>query len=132
KTTAAMISDHSGASGPSVIWGIMIVTSLGRSAQAAEDEGQRDTDDGEGLGQGEPDPGGAHHRAAGLRLTSGALDDGTEDQADADARADGAQAVADDTERAGQFQWGHGAFPFVSRCRSAEVFAWVGVVALTR
>ena len=76
-----------------------------RSAQAAEDEGQGDTDDRQRLGHGEADPGRAHHRAAGLRLPGGALDDGGEDQADADAGADGGQAVADDAERTGELQW---------------------------
>src|SRR5690242_16322373 len=78
-----------------------------RSAEATEDEGQRDADDREGLGHGEADPGGAHHGATRLGLAGGALDDGGEDQAHADAGADGGEAVADDAERAGELQWRH-------------------------
>src|SRR6478609_550973 len=105
-TIAITISTGSGRSGL-VAYGMRSDVMAVRSAQAAEDEGQRDTDDRQGLGHGEADPGGAHHRAAGLGLTRRALDDGGEDQAHADTRADGSQAVADDAERAGELQWSH-------------------------
>src|SRR3954468_20127412 len=87
--------------------------------RSAEDEGEGDADDRERLGEGEADEGGAQHRAPSLRLPGGALDHGGEDQADADTGADGAEAVADDAERAGEFQGGHEGRPFVSR-RAAE------------
>src|SRR5918998_1402158 len=70
----------------------------------AEDERQGDADDGQGLGDGEADPRGAHHGAAGLRLAGRALDDRGENQTDTDAGADGSQTVADDAERSDELQ----------------------------
>src|SRR5215203_7532428 len=76
-------------------------------SQAAEDEGESNADDRQRLSHRESDPSRSHHRAAGLRLPRGALDDGGEDQAHADAGTDGAEAVADDAEGSDEFHWNH-------------------------
>src|SRR5689334_13840165 len=84
-TTAAMISASAGTSGFSAIGRMYVIIETASSlTDEAEDEGQGDADDGERLGQREADERRAQHRAPGLGLTGGALDDSGEDQADAD------------------------------------------------
>src|SRR5918995_7521045 len=74
-------------------------------SQAAEDESEADAR--QRLRHRESDPGRAHHGAAGFWLPRSALDDRGEDQAHADAGADGAEAVADDAEGSDEFHWSH-------------------------
>src|SRR5688572_7070635 len=78
-------------------------------SQAAEDEGEGDTDDRQRLSHRESDPGRSHHRAAGLRLPRGALDDGGTAQAHADAGTDAAAAAADAAEGSDELPWTHAA-----------------------
>src|ERR1044072_3348820 len=68
----------------------------GRSSGAAEDERERQTEDGRRLGEGEAEDRDALEHATGLGLTRDAVDVGGEDQADADTGADRRQAVAED------------------------------------
>ena len=114
KITAMTISSGAGSSGFSVASGMRRGVMACVTADEAEDEGEGDADDRERLGQGEADERGAEHRAAGLGLTGGALDDGGEDQTHADTGADRAEAVADDAERAGELQGSHVVVPFGS------------------
>src|SRR4029453_12467388 len=106
-TIAAITSARFGSSGFSPWRGIRSVVIVTTRSRAAEDEGETEADDRQPLGPRESDPGRAHHRPAGLRLPRGALDDRGEDQAHADAGADGAEAVADDAEGSDEFHWNH-------------------------
>jgi hypothetical protein len=65
---------------------------------SGEDERCDEADESERLGQGEADPHELLDAAAGLRLTRHGLDRVTEDQADADARADSGKAVSQGTK----------------------------------
>src|SRR5690606_16961159 len=67
----------------------------------AEEERDADADEREGLGEGDTDPHGALELAGQLRLASDPLDRLADDDAHADGRADGCQAVADVGDRAG-------------------------------
>src|SRR3954464_14056864 len=62
---------------------------------ALPDEAEGDAEERERLDHGETDPDVRQGQARGLRLTRGRLDVGGEDQADADAGADGGEAVTD-------------------------------------
>src|SRR4051794_20769170 len=120
KTTEATISTGLGRSGFSVASGNRALIG------SAEDEGERDADDGQSLGHGEADPRGPHHGPAGLGLPGRALDDGGEDQADTDTRPDGAQAVADDAERSGELHCSqHWAASFRGDSAGAEGQSWI-------
>src|SRR4051794_41756775 len=84
---------------------------------SAEDEREGETEDGQRLGEGEAEEGDRLQQAAGLRLAGDAVDVGGEDEPDADAGADGREAVAEDRDVSG-----HGdSFPFLGpsprRCR---------------
>src|ERR1700744_5154798 len=63
----------------------------------SEDERRHEADQGKRLGQREPDPHVKGEAAARLGLTGHRLDRVTEDQADADARADGRETVPERT-----------------------------------
>src|SRR6478736_604017 len=101
-TTAAIISATLGSSGFSARGTKSVIIEITR---LAEDEGECNTDDRQRLSNGESDPSRAHHRAASLRLSRRALDDRGEDQANADAGANGAEAVTDDAEGSSDFHW---------------------------
>src|SRR4030095_5043642 len=60
-----------------------------------ENEGERDAEDGEGLGESEAEDGDRLQPALHLGLARGAADVRRKDQADADTRADGRETVAD-------------------------------------
>src|SRR5690606_9389182 len=82
----------------------------------AEDEAGGDADEGERLGEGDTDPH-QHLQATGqLGLTGDALDRLSDDDADADGRADGCEAVADGCDGAVDLSENrscvHGIFPF--------------------
>src|SRR5215212_1500702 len=80
---------------------------------SAEDERERETEDRERLGEREPQEGDRLQQATGLGLAGHAVDVGGEDQTDADAGADGRQAVAEDRDVA----FHDGSFPsFDRRC----------------
>src|SRR3954463_4878243 len=82
---------------------------LARRCGSAEDEREGETEDGQRLGEGEAEEGDRLEQAAGLGLTGDAVDVGREDEADADAGADGREAVAEDRDVSG-----HGdSFPFL-------------------
>src|SRR5690625_225679 len=68
------------------------------SSRLLEGEGENQADEGERLGQGEADDHLALKEAAGLGLARDGLHAHTEDQAHADAGADGGEAVTDDVE----------------------------------
>src|SRR5690242_10533404 len=63
---------------------------------SAEDEREGETEDGQRLGEGEAQEGDRLEQPAGLGLTGDAVDVRREDEADADAGADGREAVAED------------------------------------
>src|ERR1700683_4311826 len=63
-----------------------------------EDEGGHEADEGERLGQREADPHVQRDASGRLGLAGHRLDGVAEDQADADARADGGQTIADGTD----------------------------------
>src|SRR3954452_18285346 len=63
-----------------------------RSDELEEDEDD-EADEGEGLGEGDAEEHGGAHHAGGLGLAGHGLDRLTDEVADADARADGGEAV---------------------------------------
>src|SRR5215212_7267830 len=80
-----------------------------KGRRSAEDERESETEDGQRLGEGEAEEGDGLEQAAGLGLPGDAVDVGREDEADADAGADGREAVAEDRDVSG-----HGdSFPFL-------------------
>src|ERR1700759_3954627 len=72
-----------------------MVRSLPRPGSVLEDERGHEADQCERLGQREADPHVQRDASGGLRLPGHGLDRVAEDQADADARADGREAVSD-------------------------------------
>src|SRR5215469_18642873 len=76
---------------------VIVPTFPGRN-WSGEDERRDEADEGERLGQREADPHVLRDTAAGLGLTSHGLDRVAEDQADADAGADGGEAVSQGAE----------------------------------
>src|SRR3954471_16805336 len=95
----------------------MALTPLGAGAAggrlSAEDERERQTEDRERLGEGEAEERDRLEQAARLGLAGDAVDVGGEDETDADAGADGRQAVAEDRDVSGHV----GSFPsFDRRC----------------
>src|SRR6516165_2901550 len=95
-----MNSGHEGSSGlydaVSAATGIMVRSLPGRgSSGVVEDERRHEADQGERLGEREADPHVQRDAAGGLGLPGHGLDRVPEHQADADAGADGGQAVGD-------------------------------------
>src|SRR3954453_4791938 len=74
-----------------------------RYGSDAEDEGDDEADQGERLGEGEAEEGVGTGQTGRLGLTGGGLDVGGPHDADADAGADGGEAVADRADAAGHF-----------------------------
>src|SRR4051812_10404007 len=82
---------------------------VGGCRGSAEDEREGETEDGQRLGEGEAEEGDRLQQATGLGLTGDAVDVRREDEPDADAGADGREAVAEDRDVSG-----HGdSFPFL-------------------
>src|ERR1035437_544257 len=73
----------------------MLLLAVMRSGRL-EDEGEHQTEDGQRLSEGEAEDGDRLQHATSLGLTGDTVDVGGEDQSDADTRADGREAVADD------------------------------------
>lgn len=66
-----------------------------------EDEGEHETEDGQGLGQGEAQDGDRLQHPTCLRLTSDSIDIRGKDEADADARSNSGEAIAEDGDISG-------------------------------
>src|ERR1700733_5029855 len=100
QTVPRMSSDPEGQSGPVVseLARIMIPALPAWAKWSRQDERRDEADEGERLGQREADPHELLDAAAGLGLAGHGLDRVAEDQADADARADGGEAVSQGTE----------------------------------
>src|ERR1700761_8938942 len=107
KTTVPMMnSGQVGSSGFCAVSAARLITwySLPSKCQAVpgsavlEDERRHEADQGQRLGQREADPHVQGDAAGRLRLTGHGLDRVAEDQADADARADGRETVTDSAD----------------------------------
>src|SRR4051794_35795870 len=77
--------------------------SAGAAGSLAEDEGDDQADEGQGLRQGGTEERVGAGEAGGLRLAGGGLDVGRPHDTDTDAGADRGEAVTDGADAAGQF-----------------------------